>query len=407
MSTTPLFSIVIPTRNRANILPHALQSALEQTAGDYEIIVSDNNSTPETHQVVDHFESDRVRYVRVDRTLAMPDSWEFALSHARGEYVTMLSDDDAISPTLLERLGPLVQDDQVKLVSWIRYLYVMDDWYVESERNKLFLAPVSGRAAVRPSEPVLRRWFDGCGYYSDAPMLFNACCHRSVIDSVKKKSGRLFHGSAPDIASSLALLSEVSSFTFVDDVFSLAGSGKQSIGANSMYGRSGPFEDFVTELDDGDYPKGPFKAITLTTSVADTLLRVKTALPDVLADYDVSWSNYFIGCYRDLAEYERTGSVPHGALKTEREELMRLLGEQSQEVRAEFSRFLKANEASGAEKSNPAATLSAGASPYVISGTDAGFTNILECARKLDSIVSGIKRGEFGRSTPTSDPATQ
>ena len=399
MSTAPLFSIVIPTRNRANILPHALQSALEQTAGDYEIIVGDNNSTPETRQVVSHLGDDRVRYVRVDRTLAMPDSWEFALSHARGEYVTILSDDDAVSPTLLERLGNLLQDGQVKLVSWIRYLYVMNDWYVEADRNKLFLGPISGNTVERSSETILRQWFEGCGYYSDAPMLFNACCHRSLIDEVKKNAGRLFLGSAPDIASGVALLSLVSSFIFVDDVFSLAGSGKQSIGANSMHGRSGPFQDFVTELDDGDYPKGPFKAITLTTAVADTLIRVKQALPDILFDYDINWLNYFIGCYRDLVEYERTGSVSAAEIASDKDRLLELIAKQAPEVQIAFSRMKTAL------GRGFASTLSSATNPYVIAGSEAGFHNILECARKLDSIVSRIKHGEIGTARPASDPA--
>jgi glycosyltransferase involved in cell wall biosynthesis len=161
MSDTPLFSIVIPTRNRAHLLPNALQSALGQTHNDYEVIVSDNNCTPETEEVVRRFGNSRVRHVRVDRTLAMPESWEFGLSHARGEYVTILSDDDAVSPTLLERLHKIFDEKQARLISWIRYLYVMDDWYVEAERNKLFLGPVSGNIDERSSESMLRRWFDG------------------------------------------------------------------------------------------------------------------------------------------------------------------------------------------------------------------------------------------------------
>jgi len=401
MSNTPLFSIVIPTRNRARLLPNALQSALEQTHDDYEVIVSDNNCTPETEQVVRQFANSRVRHVRVDRTLAMPDSWEFGLSHARGEYVTILSDDDAVSPTLLERLHKIVDTKHAKLISWIRYLYVMDDWYVETERNKLFLGPVSGNVVERASESTLRRWFDGCSYYSDAPMLFNACCHRSVIESVKKRAGRLFLGSAPDIASSLALLSEIPSFVFVDDVLSLAGSGKQSIGANSMHGRSGPFQDFVTELDDEDYPKGPFKAITLTTSVADTLIRVKAALPEVLADYHINWLNYFIGCYRDLAGYQSAGSVPQADISREREQLIRLVQQQPQEIQIEFSRFVTAHEGRvEASMDHPSATLSAAANPYIISGEDGGFNNILECARRLDSILAPIKEGNFAIAGP-------
>lgn len=400
MPADPLFSIVIPTRNRANLLLHSLQSALEQTNKDYEVIVSDNDCTPETRQVVDEFADSRVRYIRSDRTLALQDSWEFALSHAKGEYITILADDDALSPTLLERLNAFLKDDKIKLVSWIRYLYVMNDWYVEAERNKLFLGPVSGRVEERSSEMILRRWFDGCSYYSDAPMLFNACCHRSVIDSIKQRAGRVFLGSAPDVASSLVLLAVVPAFTFIDDVFSLAGSGRQSIGANTVHGRKGAVQNFLAELDDDDYPKGPFKRITLTTSVADALLGVKKALPDALANYDINWSSYFIGCYRDLVEYERAGSVSPAEISSDIEQLLELVAKQTPEVQLAFSQMKTSL------GSSPASTLSAPANPYVIAGSEAGFDNILQCARKLDSFVSSIKSGEFGRSTSPADSGT-
>src|SRR5262245_3789097 len=97
----PFFSIVIPTRSRAHLLSHALQSALDQTFDDYEVVVSDNCSKDNTFQMVEALGNSRVRYVRPDRSLSMPDHWEFALDHAQGEYITYLCDDDAFSPTLL------------------------------------------------------------------------------------------------------------------------------------------------------------------------------------------------------------------------------------------------------------------------------------------------------------------
>jgi glycosyltransferase involved in cell wall biosynthesis len=429
MSTNPLFSIVIPTRNRANLLPNALQSAMEQTHNDYEIIVSSNNSTDETEQVVRRLGDSRVRYVRTDRDLPMADSWEFALSHARGDYVTLLSDDDALSPTLLERLDKLLIDRPVKLISWNRFLYIMDDWYVESDRNRLFLGPVSGRAQEESSESMLRQWFDGCHYYSQAPMLFNACCHRSIIESVKKKAGRFFLGTSPDIAASIALLSTTPSFTLVDDVFSLAGSGRQSIGGNTMYNRGNALQVFISELDDDAFPRGPFKATMLTTGVADTLITLKEALPGSLANYEINWANYFINCYKDIMQYEKNGVDISG----ERKQLWKLILKQPQAIKVEFLRFVMSSVRAGAEmpeertqlwklalaqppaikldflrfvagvqrrklRNRPSSELTTPTpvpNPYVISGTEAGFTNILECARMLDSFVSRIKRGEL------------
>ena len=97
----PRFSIVMPTRNRGQLLQYALQSALDQPTADLEIVVSDNDSHDDTPAVARRFRDPRLRYVRTPETLAMPDSWEFALSHATGDYVTFLCDDDAFSPRLL------------------------------------------------------------------------------------------------------------------------------------------------------------------------------------------------------------------------------------------------------------------------------------------------------------------
>jgi glycosyltransferase involved in cell wall biosynthesis len=83
----PGVSIVITKRNRAHLLKVALYSALRQTWQDLEILVSDSYSGIEgTRKVLRSFQDLRLRYARTHRLLAMPDSWEFALSHAKGEY---------------------------------------------------------------------------------------------------------------------------------------------------------------------------------------------------------------------------------------------------------------------------------------------------------------------------------
>src|SRR4051812_33489307 len=98
MTRSALISLVIPTRNRAAHLRNSLRCALAQAFDDYEIIVSDNDSQDDTSAVVSEFSDPRVKYFRTNASLSMPESWEFALSKASGQYITYLSDDDAIVP---------------------------------------------------------------------------------------------------------------------------------------------------------------------------------------------------------------------------------------------------------------------------------------------------------------------
>ncbi|HEY5443446.1 MAG TPA: glycosyltransferase family A protein, partial [Pyrinomonadaceae bacterium] len=116
MQQAPLFSVVIPTRNRAHLLRNALQSVLWQSFDDYELIVSDNCSADNTADVVREIGGDRVRVVHPDRMLSMPDHWEFALNHARGRFVTYLCDDDAWAPEALARVSQVLDSSDSKLV---------------------------------------------------------------------------------------------------------------------------------------------------------------------------------------------------------------------------------------------------------------------------------------------------
>src|SRR5580698_9548912 len=92
------FSVIIPTRERAASLRHSLSTCLDQNFDDYEVIVSDNFSSPSTREVVEAAGSSKVRYFRTPGPLAMSSNWEFGVSQAQGEYVIVIGDDDGLLP---------------------------------------------------------------------------------------------------------------------------------------------------------------------------------------------------------------------------------------------------------------------------------------------------------------------
>src|SRR6266496_755541 len=117
-SGSPLFSIVIPTRNRALLLPYALRSALEQDFDDYEVVIVANDCRDRTRDVVRDMRDERVRYYETDRLLTMPDNFDFAWTKARGRYVTYLPDDDALVPSALKTVAEHGLDGGPAVVSW-------------------------------------------------------------------------------------------------------------------------------------------------------------------------------------------------------------------------------------------------------------------------------------------------
>jgi glycosyltransferase involved in cell wall biosynthesis len=101
--TRPLVTIGICTYNRADsYLRAALQSAVDQTYPNLEIVVSDNCSTDHTAEVVASFADPRIRYIRQEQNLGVTGNFNFAANSARGAYFLLLCDDDLIDRDFVE-----------------------------------------------------------------------------------------------------------------------------------------------------------------------------------------------------------------------------------------------------------------------------------------------------------------
>jgi glycosyltransferase involved in cell wall biosynthesis len=89
------FTIGIPTYNRAGFLRRAIESALDQTYPDVEVLVSDNASTDETPEIARSF-GDRIRYHRNAENIGMWPNFELLTKLATGDNFGWLQDDDLI-----------------------------------------------------------------------------------------------------------------------------------------------------------------------------------------------------------------------------------------------------------------------------------------------------------------------
>jgi glycosyltransferase involved in cell wall biosynthesis len=110
MPPAPLFSVVIPTFNRRDLVPRAIESVLSQTSDDFEIIVVDDGSTDDTGDVVRGIADPRIRLVSLTRNQGPAAARNAGIAVARGELISLLDSDDEYLPTFLERtriiLGP-------------------------------------------------------------------------------------------------------------------------------------------------------------------------------------------------------------------------------------------------------------------------------------------------------------
>lgn len=102
MSGDPSISVILPTYNRADLVSRAIESVLDQTFEDFELIVVDDGSTDETKQVVDRIDDPRIEYIRHEENQGGAAARNTGIEAATGEYLAFLDDDDEWLPRKLE-----------------------------------------------------------------------------------------------------------------------------------------------------------------------------------------------------------------------------------------------------------------------------------------------------------------
>lgn len=103
----PLFTIVIPTYNRAGFISATINSILQQTFTNFELIVVDDGSTDNTEAVVREITDARIRYFKKangERAAAR----NFGVGKARGRFINFVDSDDLLYPKHLEEANDLV-----------------------------------------------------------------------------------------------------------------------------------------------------------------------------------------------------------------------------------------------------------------------------------------------------------
>lgn len=102
MAKNPAISIILPTYNRAHLLPRAIQSVLNQDYQDWDLLIWDDGSTDETRQVVATYTDERIKYY-LETNHGAAYARNRAAEKASGDLLAFLDSDDEWIPEKLAR----------------------------------------------------------------------------------------------------------------------------------------------------------------------------------------------------------------------------------------------------------------------------------------------------------------
>jgi glycosyltransferase involved in cell wall biosynthesis len=90
----PKVSIILPTYNGAKWIKNAMQSVLNQSFVDWELLVVNDGSIDNTDEVISSFTDERIKYIKNEQNLGLQKTLNKGINLAKGEYVARLDDDD-------------------------------------------------------------------------------------------------------------------------------------------------------------------------------------------------------------------------------------------------------------------------------------------------------------------------
>ncbi len=114
-----LVSICIPTYNGEQFIVEAIQSAIEQTYANLEIVISDDASNDETLKLIEKFKEKTKIPIHIyhHQPSSIGANWNNCIKKAKGSYIKFLFQDDVLEPTCIDEMVSLALcDDEIGLI---------------------------------------------------------------------------------------------------------------------------------------------------------------------------------------------------------------------------------------------------------------------------------------------------
>lgn len=244
----PKITVIIPTRERPDVLKASLKTVTSQEYKNLDIIVSDNFSQDQTEEIVLRAGDPRIKYINTGKRVSMSHNWEFALSHVVDGWVTIIGDDDGLLPGSLDKVANIIQSTDIRA---IRSTVVAYAW--PSLTGKGFgrlVVPLSSGYKVRDSKIQLEKVLRGSAHYTGLPMLYNGgFVDMSVLLEMKRKTGAFYKSLTPDIYSAVSIPHIIGKFIYSLEPFAINGASVHSGGTSFLSGgtNQAPAEKFLSE----------------------------------------------------------------------------------------------------------------------------------------------------------------
>ena len=234
--SNPILSIIVPTKNRSHYVLSCVKNLLNIKSNEIEIIIQDNSDDNLTSELMKSLKYDfRLVYNRTRGFLKMVNNFSIGLELSKGEYVTFIGDDDAVTSELIDAVLWAKNKNLEALVS-----PSIPKYYWPDIKHNLYGNSFSSSTMIKSFTneiiyPNPIEELNKCASISGMnlcklPKAYHGVVKRNLFNIIKKKTGTYFPGPTPDMSSAVALATIIKKYIYVDYPLYISGTGKTSGG---------------------------------------------------------------------------------------------------------------------------------------------------------------------------------
>jgi len=137
-----LISVVLPVYNSALYIKDAINSILNQTIQDFEIIIIDDCSADDTLAIIEAYKDARIRIIKKNKNKGLIDSLNIGFEEAKGKYIARMDGDDISLPDRFEKqLEVLENNSDIKVCGcWLQRFGLSDEVIKHKEHHDEIVA---------------------------------------------------------------------------------------------------------------------------------------------------------------------------------------------------------------------------------------------------------------------------
>ncbi len=289
------FSVLLPTRNGEKYLKTCIQSILDQSYDDMELIVFDNANTDGSGLIIESFSNDnRMKHYKSQTVVSVTENWNNALKKSSGDYVLMIGDDDYLLPGFFKKLELIIErNNEPDGITYNGYSFVYPG-VIKDSRTSFYSDPHFQYEEHLDRERLLPSYFLKSiveSMFSFRPRVpLNALPHLWSRKVINRLEGDLFRAPYPDHFALNSLLLKAKSWVFSPEKLYIVGVTPKSYGTLVFDSQEQEKAKNYLGIDD-DFP-GKLPGNPLINNMHVWLELLKESYPDSLEKINISRLNY-------------------------------------------------------------------------------------------------------------------